>query len=149
MPRKKNEPKNGAPGMQGEGTGETIAGYFRKIFAENPKLLKGRSNEELLRRWVADHPSQPLTNSVKNSLSNLKSVLRKKGRKRKQQKVAEQASTAPAAAPVRRAAPNLETLEVAIDDCMSFAKNLDRAGLEDVIHLLRRARNEVVWKIGQ
>jgi hypothetical protein len=149
MPRKKNQPTNGAPGKQTKGDSESIAGYFRKIFAENPKLLKGRSNEELLRRWVADHPGQPLTNSVKNSLSNLKSVLRKKGRKRKQRKVAEQAGAEPAAAPVRRHAPNLETLEIAIDDCMSFAKNLDRTGLEDVLHLLRRARNEVVWKIGQ
>jgi hypothetical protein len=26
--------------------GETIAGYFRRVFAENPKLLRGRSNQE-------------------------------------------------------------------------------------------------------
>jgi hypothetical protein len=35
---------------QGE---ESIAGYFRKVFRENPKLLRSRSNEELLRRWLA------------------------------------------------------------------------------------------------
>jgi hypothetical protein len=143
MPRKAT---NDAPG---EGKDESIAGYFRKIFAEDPKLLKGRSNEKLLQRWQEDHPGQALTNSVKNSLSNLKSVLRKKRRKRKQRQAAEQAGTEVAAAPVRRTAPNLETLEVAIDDCMSFAKHLDRTGLENVIGLLRRARNEVVWKIGQ
>src|SRR5205807_1704450 len=27
---------------------ENISGYFRRIFAENPKLLKSRSNDELL-----------------------------------------------------------------------------------------------------
>jgi len=29
---------------------ESIAGYFRKVFAETPKLLKTRSNAELLER---------------------------------------------------------------------------------------------------
>jgi hypothetical protein len=30
-----------------------------------------------------------------------------------------------------------------------LAKHLDREGLGEVIRLLRRARNEVVWKMGQ
>ena len=38
------------------GEGESIQGYFRKIFRENPKLLRTRSNQELLDRWKADHP---------------------------------------------------------------------------------------------
>ena len=36
-----------------------------------------------------------------------------------------------------------------IDECLIAAKNMDRAALEDVIGLLRKARNAVVWKIGQ
>jgi hypothetical protein len=43
----------------------------------------------------------------------------------------------------------LEALEELIDDCLSLAKHLDREGLESIIKLLRRARNEVVWKMGQ
>jgi hypothetical protein len=40
-------------------------------------------------------------------------------------------------------------LEERIDDCLSLSKSLDRDGLGDVIVLLRRARNEAVWKMGQ
>ena len=36
-----------------QGKGETVSGYFRKVFAENPKLLHSRSNSELLKRWLA------------------------------------------------------------------------------------------------
>lgn len=43
----------------------------------------------------------------------------------------------------------LESLEERIDEGLTMARNLDVSGLENVIQLLRRARNEVVWKIGQ
>jgi hypothetical protein len=43
----------------------------------------------------------------------------------------------------------LELLEEQIDDCLILAKHLDREGLDSVIKLLRRARNEVDWKVGQ
>jgi hypothetical protein len=36
-----------------------------------------------------------------------------------------------------------------IDECLTMAKTLDRSGLEEVIHHLRRARNQVVWKQGE
>jgi hypothetical protein len=36
-----------------------------------------------------------------------------------------------------------------IDDCLTAAKKMDREGLDDVIRLLRNARNGVVWKLGQ
>ena len=35
------------------GQGETIAGYFRKIFEEKPRLLSKRSNNELYKRLAA------------------------------------------------------------------------------------------------
>jgi hypothetical protein len=124
--------------------GETISGYFRAIFRENPKLLKTRSNQELLDRWLKDHPGEKkVPNRVKQNLANIKSVLRKKGRKRKG--VANEAPR-PVAAPRSR---GLEGLEENIDECLSQAKLLDREGLDSIIHLLRRARNEVVWKLGQ
>src|SRR6266849_2253867 len=72
-----------ADGVKARPEGESISGYFRKIFEENPKLLKGRSNEELLKRWLADHPGQKeVPEKVKNNLANVKSVLRKKKRKK-------------------------------------------------------------------
>jgi hypothetical protein len=36
-----------------------------------------------------------------------------------------------------------------IDDCLIFARQLGHDDLHDIIGLLRRARNAVVWKIGQ
>jgi hypothetical protein len=40
-------------------------------------------------------------------------------------------------------------LEEQIDECLTLGKRLDREGLRGVLVLLRRARNEVVWKLGQ
>ena len=42
--------------------------------------------------------------------------------------------------------PSFETLEELIDDCLLIAKDLDQEGLDLVIRLLRKARNQVVWK---
>ena len=36
----------------------TISGYFRQVFKENPKWLEGRSNDEVLARWLKDHPGE-------------------------------------------------------------------------------------------
>jgi hypothetical protein len=136
-----------------DGQGESIAGYFRKIFKENPKLLKQRSNEELLNRWLRDHPGQTeVPKSVKVGLQNVKSVLRSKKRKGGRRKAQEQ--PVPGAADIQMieapAEENpLELLEEQIDECLSIAKQLDREGLESVIQHLRRARNEVVWKLGE
>jgi hypothetical protein len=75
---KKNKPAAQAPSNDGE----SIAGYFRKIFAETPKLLKTRSNTKLLERWLADHPGEKkVPDSVKTSLSNIKSVFRRTDRR--------------------------------------------------------------------
>src|SRR5437868_3087363 len=67
---------------------DSIAGYFRKVFQENPKLLKGRSNDKLLERWLEDHQAyKEVPSDVKSSLANIKSVLRHKKRKRKKDKM--------------------------------------------------------------
>jgi hypothetical protein len=134
--------------------GESVSGYFRAVFRENPRLVKSTSNEEIFDRWLKDHPEEKeVPDRVKNILFNLKSKLRKKmkrgpGRPKKE----EMARVSPPAevAPVRRpASEGLESLEEQIDDCLALAKNIDRGGLEGVIDLLRRARNQVVVKLGQ
>ncbi len=135
------------------GNDESISGYFRRVFHDNPKLLNTRSNDELLRRWLADHPGETeVSRSVKNCLQNVKSVLRSKGRKRRAARTSAQGPGGPAAPKTQRPAPTkttLERLEEQIDDVLTFARTLDREGLESVIGHLRRARNEVVWKMGQ
>src|SRR5947209_125454 len=71
----------------GNGQAETTSGYFRKFFAENPKMLKKRSNAAVLEKWLADQPGKKeVPESVKQSLSNIKSILRSKKRKRRKAK---------------------------------------------------------------
>src|SRR5882762_6570294 len=92
--RKTNSPSNGASSGRGKGKGEGIATYFRPIFNANPKLLKTRSNKELLERWLSDHPGhKEVPNNVKTGLANVKSVLRKAMRKRRGKKAAGAAAT--------------------------------------------------------
>lgn len=145
MAKKKDEAGNGK---------ETIAGYFRRIFEEKPQLLKERSNDELLRRWQEDHPGEEVSKSVKVGLSNIKSVLRSKGRKKAARKeaAAERQRDVLAGVEPRRPAPpkrGLGALEEAIDECLMTARATDKEGLASVIDLLRRARNQVVWKMGE
>jgi len=42
----------------------------------------------------------------------------------------------------------LERLEEMIDECLTFARNLDREAMQEIISSLHRARNQVVWKLG-
>ena len=59
--------------------GESVAGYFRGVFRENPRLLKERSNGALFRRWLADHPGhETVPTNVKVGLQNVKGLLRRK-----------------------------------------------------------------------
>lgn len=141
-------------GGNAEAGGDSIMGYFRRIYNENPKLLKVRSNEEVYKLWLADHPDQTeLPEKVKNGLSNLKSLLRngKKGKgkakgKGKGKTKAVEATAAPSngTPALQIPAAKLEGLEQQIDDCIVLAKGLDREGLENVIRSLRRARNEII-----
>jgi hypothetical protein len=129
---------------------DSIQGYFRRILKKNPRLLNGKTNQELLNRWLTDHPGETeVPDRVKQGLSNLKSVLRRQAR--------EKASPPPEAPatfePRHELAPEvpnpLEALEEQIDECLMIARTLDREGLASVISLLRQARNEVVWKMGE
>jgi hypothetical protein len=134
------------------GDSQTVSGYFRKAFAENPSLLDSRSNDELLQRWLKDHPGETdVPRNVKVGLQNVKSVLRGKSRRRRKAKTAATLATSQVSQPTGTGVKRnkLEALEERIDDTLTFARGLDDEGLHDVVGLLRRARNEVVWKMGQ
>ena len=152
---KRTQTTEAATGQEdGQPVGETVSGYFRRVFGENPKWLTTRSNDDVLARWLQDHPGETeVPENVKKNLSNVKSVLRKAGRKKPGRPKKEDQATEPTAAVVtatpRSGVRGLESLEEQIDECMTVAKNLDREGLSSVINLLRRARNEVVWKVGE
>ena len=68
---------------------------------------------------------------------------------RKKLRVKARAASKSSGKPFVKSTNRLEMLEEQIDDCLTVAKNLDRTGLEEVIHHLRRARNKVVWKLGE
>lgn len=138
--------------QNGDEGGESVQGYFRRILNENPKLLKERSNEVLYNRWLADHPGYTeVPQRIKQNLSNLKSVLRKRIKRRKgtQQEDAAGSSSAPVAAklaPGRRAS-NLMQLESMIDEALVQARQIDPVGLDEIIKLLRTARNRVIVRM--
>jgi hypothetical protein len=133
-----------------KGNGEGYSGFFRPYLKEHPELLNQKSNTPLIEYWKKMHPDQAeIPPSLRQNLANLKSNMRKKLREAEEGgKGRSNASQQPAGA-IRRGRTALESLEEAIDECMTSAKNLDRDGLATAINLLRRARNEVVWKIGQ
>ena len=129
---------------------ESVSGYFRRIFEANPKLLASRSNDELLQRWLADHPgSKEDSERLRQILSNVKSVLRKRGRKETAAAKPQGRLLTTRVAARETPLDKLEFLEERIDDCLTIAKLVDQEGLGSVIQHLRRARNEVVWKLGQ
>ena len=69
--------ENGRPG------GETVSGYFRQVFKDNPKWLKARSNDDVLARWLKDHPGETqVPEKVRQNLANVKSLLRKADRQK-------------------------------------------------------------------
>src|SRR5437762_1995278 len=124
--------KKKAAGANGQDGAETISGYFRRVFAENPSWLNTRSNEQLFTRWLQDHPGETeVPEKVRQNLSNIKSVLRKqlriKAGKRKGSRPTEAApvTSTPTAGP-RRSVRGLDALEEQIDECLTLAKNLDR-----------------------
>ena len=139
---------NGAQAGASEpaGKGESVAGYFRKVFEENPKLLRRRSNDELFRRWLEDHPGHDeVPQTVKVGLQNIKSVLRKE-RGRRGRPPREAPVDGEGQVPARRVAPrDLDAIEERIDECLSLARGLDPEEFGDVVTALRRARNLVVW----
>jgi hypothetical protein len=127
--------------------------YFRKVFEEHPEWLREKSNDQVLARYREDHglgDDDPITFQIRSRLANLKSVLRKKykiGRKKKRAPQPEVSEIVLSPAEIFQA--EMERLEEQIDDCLTFAKNLDRKKLASVIHHLRRARNQVVWMGGE
>ena len=124
--------------------GSSSYSYFKELFTKNPDMLKEKSNAAIIARYRADHnlsENAEIPKKVMNNLSNQKSVLRKALRKRGRPK----GSGAGAYKPTSK----LEALEIAIDNCLTTARMLEMKGLDEVIQHLRRARNKVVWQMGE
>jgi hypothetical protein len=51
---------------------ETTGAYFRRVFKQNRAWLKGCSNDEVLKRWLADHPGHTdVPDNIKKHLSRV------------------------------------------------------------------------------
>ncbi len=125
---------------------KSVSGYFRKVFEQHPEWLKEKSNDLVLAQYRTDHgmtSEAAIKDSVKNNLANIKSVLRKK--KGLGSYAATKAGTQRGSSGLIQ---RLEKLEGQIDDAMITAKGIDPIALESIIGHLRRARYEVVWKMG-
>jgi hypothetical protein len=128
----------------------SMSAYFRQVFTDHPEWLKEKSNDLILQQYREDkgkNPDAPISVKVRNNLSNLKSVLRKeKGMGayagRKARSMAKTNSLG--GSMIQR----LEDLEEQIDECMVKANAIGVDMMEPVIRLLRKARREVVWKLG-
>jgi hypothetical protein len=139
-------------GRRRKASGENLSAYFRGVFRDRPQWLHEKSNDLVLARYREDHNlalEGTIPEPVRNNLANIKSKLRKEARQgagvtsaRKRPETVMPASTSLGSDP-------MDQLEEQIDECLTMAKNVDRDGLESIITLLRRARNAVVWKIGQ
>lgn len=128
----------------------SLSAYFRQVFNDHPEWLKEKSNDLILEQYRQDkgkNPEAPISIKVRNNLSNIKSVLRKEkgmgayaGRKAR----ALAKTNSLGGSMIQR----LEDLEEQIDECMIKAIAISAETMESVIKLLRKARREVVWKLG-
>ena len=112
--------------------------------------MKEKSNDLILAQYREDHGLAPDGNvrlKIRNNLSNIKSVLRKErgmgayaGRKARALAKTNSLSGS--------MTQRLEDLEEQIDECMIKAIAISAETMDPVIRLLRKARREVVWKLG-
>jgi hypothetical protein len=136
---------------------ESVSGYFRRLFEENLEWLDLGTNDEVVARWEKDHPNQTMTDNIKASMSNAKSIMRKKHGKVKRRKggrrkgsVAQVATATEHRGVKTRSLRNvLERLEAMVDECLHLARQQENEELASVIHTLRLARNKVVWAMGE
>ena len=141
--------------------GESLRGYFIELFRNNPDLVRGKSNAEVVQRWEKDHPGEKFSKSHQNALANAKTKVAKElgiRKRRKKRRAVGAAAGAPVAAGAKPAATGrpagghgLEHLELAIDRCLSTARALEDRDVEmqTVARHLRAARNQLVWIIGK
>ena len=115
--------------------------YFHELLAQHPDWVNQRSNKPILDQFRLDHgiaEGTELERKVLNNLANVKSKLRSGAQKSKRRKARAEGVKLPK--PTNR----LDALEIRIDDCLTMARHMDSGKLEDVIELLRKARNKVV-----
>ena len=130
--------------------GESPFTYFRQLFTEHPDWLHQKSNDKVIAKYKEDHKlgeEDQIDKKIRDAMANTKSQMRKKqrdsknGTTRKGRKRTASGSTKPAG--------SLVNLEENIDQCLSMARGFEQDELKQVIGHLRRARNELIWLLGE
>src|SRR4051812_4467378 len=109
--------------------GASMSGYFRDVFNEKSEWLDQKSNDEVLARYRADNnlaPDADVGKSVKQTMSNMKSILRKELREGvtpKGRKTQMTGSINKALPLYPTGKPSMEKLEELIDECLVAAKS--------------------------
>src|SRR5207248_4768509 len=131
-------------------TGESKSAVFRRLYQSNLNLLKVPGYDELFRLYQGEDSSREIGTSERQVAANVKSRLRKehKFRRRRGRRAGRARSANGAVAPVmtgpqRVGAAHL-ALEDAIDDCIFLARRMDATRFEDIVRLLKRARNQLI-----
>ena len=130
-------------------TGESKSAVFRRLYEGNLNLLTVPEYDELFRQYQGEDSSRKIGTSERQVAANVKSRLRKEHKfRRRRGRRGRRGRMADGAAPVmtgpqRVGAAHL-ALEDAIDDCIFLARRMDATRFEDVVRLLKRARNHLI-----
>ncbi len=126
--------------------GPSLLGIFKDYFSERPDWLQVRSNDDVIKRFEADHPEIPVDKRVKQAMFNAKNYMKKgvSGKRGRRAKVAMINAAMASPAPKTGA---LQLLENHVDDCLAMARTIGKESIGVVINHLHRARNILVLKI--
>src|SRR5262245_60800342 len=97
--------------------GKSLGRYFRDQFTAHPRWLDLKTNEQIQAQYEKDHPGKKMSKSVRANMANIKSVMRKEQREGGRK------------AGAGSALSDLESLEIAVDACMTTARALDPVAL--------------------
>ncbi len=129
--------------------GESKSAVFRRLYESKLDLLKVPGYDELFRLYQAEDSSRKIGTSERQVAANVKSRLRKEHKFRRRRRGGRRARSANGAVapvmtgPQRVGAAHL-ALEDAIDDCIFLARRMDATRFEDIVRLLKKARNQLI-----
>src|SRR5437016_5693582 len=109
----------------------SMRSYFVSMFEEHPEWISLSSNDPIRAQFEADHGGRSMTEKEKQSMSTAKSQMRDrlgiKGKRRKKRKgkAAPSSDGVVRAALARPSVAELEELELAIDDCIDQARDVE------------------------
>jgi hypothetical protein len=130
---------------------ESKSSVFKRLFDARRDLLQVPSIDEIMKMYEAEI-GKSANDKDRQVAANIKSRMRKKlgmrrGRRGRKRRAGRPAGT-PAMATVARASASMLALEDSIDDCIYLARKMETDRLDDVVRLLRRARNHLIVMTG-